>query len=103
MPDRLPPQLASPSTKPPENSDWVHEIKFDGYRTAAHVAGGEVHLITRSGLDWTHRFGDLPRAFKALPCKAAIIDGAIVVLDDRGISRFAALKDALAEGAATTE
>jgi bifunctional non-homologous end joining protein LigD len=99
--DRLPPQLASPAAAPPgdEKEVWLHEIKFDGYRTMAHLAGGEVKLITRAGLDWTRRYGDLPRAFKPLPCQQALIDGEIVVTDDKGITRFAALQDALAEGA----
>ena len=99
MPDRLAPQLASPAPKPPAGNDWLHEIKFDGYRTLAHLEGGAVKLITRSGLDWTHRFGDLPRAFSTLPSTNALIDGEIVVLDQKGISRFAALQDALADGA----
>ena len=65
----------------------------------AHVSAGAVHLITRGGLDWTKRYGDLPEAFRQLPCRDAIIDGEIVVLDDEGISRFALLQDALADGA----
>ena len=99
MPDRLAPQLASPAQKPPAGADWLHEIKFDGYRTMAHLTDGEVKLITRSGLDWTHRFGDLPEAFASLPCRDALIDGEIVVLDSKGISRFSARQNALAEGA----
>ena len=55
--------------------------------------------MTRGGLDWTHRYGDLADAFRALPCREAIVDGEIVVLDDRGISRFALLQDALSRGA----
>jgi DNA ligase D len=99
MPDRVAPQLASPTETPPKGNDWLHEIKFDGYRTMAHVERGAVKLITRSGLDWTHRFGDLPAAFGALPCSSAVIDGEIVVLDEKGISSFGALQNALAEGA----
>ncbi|TIL28947.1 MAG: ATP-dependent DNA ligase, partial [Mesorhizobium sp.] len=49
--------------------------------------------------DWTRRYGDLPLAFAGLPCRDAIIDGEVVVLDARGISRFALLQDALAQGA----
>ena len=65
----------------------------------ARVSPESVRLITRSGLDWAKRYGDLPEAFRLLPCTEAIIDGEIVVLDDKGISRFAALQDALSEGA----
>ncbi|MEP6564460.1 MAG: non-homologous end-joining DNA ligase, partial [Mesorhizobium sp.] len=103
VPARIEPQLATQIARPPDGEDtgeqWLHEIKFDGYRTMAHVADGEVKLITRGGIDWTKRYGDLPHAFAKLPCSDAIIDGEIMVLDAKGISRFALLQDALAAGA----
>jgi DNA ligase D len=98
-PERLSPQLASPVAGPPEGADWLHEIKLDGYRTLAFRDGEEVRLVTRGGLDWTHRYGDLAEAFRALPCREAVVDGEIVVLDAGGVSRFALLQDALSRGA----
>jgi DNA ligase D len=98
MPSRVEPQLATAVAHPPSGDDWLHEIKFDGYRTAVHVVDGAATFVTRSGLDWTKRYGTLKAAFAKLPCATAIIDGEIVVTDDKGISRFAALQDALAEG-----
>ncbi len=104
-PSRIEPQLATQVPKPPggplEDTGelWLHEIKFDGYRTMAHVTNGEVRLITRGGIDWTKRYGDLPQAFSRLPLSQAIIDGEIMVLDEKGISRFALLQDALSAGA----
>ena len=92
-------QLASPAEKLPPAAGYLHEIKFDGYRTLAFLDGGTTRLITRGGLDWTKRYGDLPLAFAELGCKDAIIDGEIVVLDKSGISRFGMLQDALSEGA----
>ncbi|TCN29373.1 DNA ligase D [Sinorhizobium americanum] len=98
-PARIEPQLATQAIVPPDAKEgWLHEIKFDGYRTMAHLAGGTVRLITRGGLDWTKRYGDLPEAFQRLPCRDAIIDGEIVVLDESGISRFALLQEALSTG-----
>ncbi|MGO4620309.1 DNA ligase D [Ensifer sp. 2YAB10] len=101
-PLRIEPQLASPTPKPPGGLPgkevWLHEIKFDGYRTMADISDGNIRLSTRSGLDWTKRYGDLPDAFRKLPCHEAIIDGEIVVLDDKGISRFGLLQDALSTG-----
>lgn len=99
MPERLSPQLATAADAPPHQKGWLHEIKFDGYRTMAHLTDGTAKLITRSGLDWTKRYGDLALAFAKLPCREAIIDGEVVALDQKGISRFAALQDALSEGA----
>lgn len=101
MPARLEPQLATSVQSPPvdtREAEWLHEIKFDGYRTMAHVADGAVKFVTRSGLDWTKRYRDLESAFARLPCREAVIDGEVVVPDDKGISRFAALQDALAAG-----
>lgn len=98
MPARLEPQLATAVASPPTEKGWLHEIKFDGYRTAAHINEGVVTFITRSGLDWSKRYGRLKVAFEGLACESAIIDGEVVVTDDRGISRFAALQDALAAG-----
>ncbi|MGH6887155.1 MAG: non-homologous end-joining DNA ligase, partial [Geminicoccales bacterium] len=98
LPDEVRPQLASPASRVPDGEEWLHEIKFDGYRTIARVDQGVVKLITRSGLDWTDRYGILGKAFAALPCKQALIDGEIVVQDERGIASFAALQDALSEG-----
>lgn len=100
MPDKIDLQLATAAEAPPKDTrDWLHEIKFDGYRTLAFIEDGKTRLITRGGLDWTRRYGDLPKAFAALDCKQAIIDGEIVVLDIEGISRFGMLQDALSEGA----
>jgi bifunctional non-homologous end joining protein LigD len=76
----------------------VHEIKFDGYRTLAFLDGGKVRLVTRSGLDWTGRYGNLPKAFGALSGHSAILDGEIVVVDEKGISRFSRLQQALSDG-----
>jgi DNA ligase D len=98
LPRTFRPQLASPTTRVPGGEEWLHEIKFDGYRTIARIDQGEVRLITRSGLDWTERYGGLAKAFQGVPCQQALIDGEIVVQDDRGIASFAALQDALSAG-----
>ena len=92
------PLLATSAAHVPEGDDWLHEIKFDGYRTIARIDRGEVRLITRSGLDWTERYGVLAQAFGAIPCEQALIDGEIVVQDARGVSSFSALQDALSQG-----
>ncbi len=83
----------------PEGTGWLHEVKFDGYRLQAHVSAGKVKLFTRSGLDWTKRFGEpLRRELLGLNCKQAIIDGEIVVLSDKGVASFAHLQADLSEG-----
>lgn len=99
MPGFIEPCLASLQSTPPEGPDWLHEVKFDGYRVQAHVSGGKVRLFSRSGLDWTAKFGSgLEKAFATLPGKDAILDGEVVALSDAGVSSFSALQAALSDG-----
>ncbi len=95
MPDFIPPQLCKVVARPPSGADWVHEIKFDGYRMQMHVADGEAKLLTRKGLDWTGKFSAIAKAGAKLP--NCIIDGEIVALDHHGHPSFAALQAALSE------
>ena len=74
-------------------------MKFDGYRIEAHVGGGAVKLYTRTGLDWTRRFGShVAAALSGLDVKSAVIDGEIVVLGKGGVSTFSELQLALSDG-----
>ncbi len=98
-PGFVPPALATLRASAPAGSRWLHEIKFDGYRLQAHVADGKAGLLTRSGLDWTDRFGvAVPAALAALPAGTAIIDGELVVEAAGGASDFSALQADLSEG-----
>lgn len=89
------PQLATLVEKPPEGPNWVHEIKYDGYRIQAAKLNGAVQLYARSGLDWTGKLPHLAAAVAALPVRSARLDGEIVVLEERGRSSFSALQQAL--------
>lgn len=100
MPKTWKPQLAEEQAEPPSGAEWVHEIKYDGYRTLCLFENGKVKLLTRNGHDWTHRYGAPAKALATLPCKSAIIDGEIVVQDPRGVTRISLLEQALAEGQA---
>ena len=90
------PQLCTTVDRPPSGEDWVHEIKFDGYRMQLRIAaGGKATLKSRKGLDWTDRFAPLAKRSTSLP--DAIIDGEVVALDEHGVPDFAALQAALSE------
>jgi bifunctional non-homologous end joining protein LigD len=100
LPAFTPPQLASEAAAPPEGEHWVHELKLDGYRIQAHIdKPGKVRLYTRSGLDWTHRMPSIARGLGSLAVESAILDGEVVVLDEKGQSSFAYLQAAFEEGA----
>ncbi|MEQ8695162.1 MAG: DNA ligase D [Bauldia litoralis] len=92
------PQLASLVDAPPDGDDWLHEIKYDGYRAIAAIGGGEAAIHTRRGHDWTDRFQPLVRPLLDLPCRAALFDGEVTVTDKAGRTDFGALQDALGEG-----
>lgn len=92
MPDKLGPQLAVLAAHPPAGEGWIHEIKFDGYRLLAFIKAGKVKLVTRKGLDWTHKFPDIAKALAKLKADSAIVDGEAVVLDKQGRSDFQSLQ-----------
>ena len=91
--DFIEPQLATLQRQAPSGKEWLHEVKFDGYRMQAQIAGTDVRLLTRTGLDWTERFGGgIVAALGALKCSDAVLDGEIVVLGDNGVSSFSLLQ-----------
>ncbi len=93
------PQLARLDAAAPDSDGWVHEVKFDGYRCLAAVAGGRVRLHTRTGLDWTDRFGALTADFARLACRSALIDGEVTA-PGAAAGAFAALQARLEGGGA---
>ncbi len=97
LPDFVPPALASLHATAPSGPDWLHEIKFDGYRIEARLDRGKVQLFTRNRQDWTHRFAPIAAAVAKLPAKTALLDGEVVVETDKGISSFSLLQIALKE------
>ena len=85
-------QLASAVMRPPSGDEWLHEIKFDGYRMAATLDRGEVRLTTRNQLPYTERFPEIVEALAGLPVRSAVLDGEIVALRRDGRSDFGALQ-----------
>lgn len=99
LPAFVPPALATLATKAPAGSRYLHEIKFDGYRIQARVENGAVRLLTRTGLDWTDRFGTgIPAELTRFPIRTGLFDGEIVVESGNGATDFSALQADLSEG-----
>jgi bifunctional non-homologous end joining protein LigD len=98
LPDFVPLSLATLYDQPPTGAGWLHEIKFDGYRTEARLDHGAIQLLTRKRQDWTHRFKPVAEAVSRLPATTALLDGEIVVEDHRGISDFSLLQTDLRDG-----
>ena len=98
LPDFVPPSLATLHSIPPDGAEWIHEIKFDGYRIEARLDHGAVRLLTRKQLDWTHRFARIAKAVATLPAETALLDGELIVEDENGISSFSLLQTDLKNG-----
>jgi bifunctional non-homologous end joining protein LigD len=98
LPDFIAPELALQSETPPAGEGWLHELKLDGYRMQARKDGDRVQLLTRTGLDWTHRMKTIAAFVAALPVEQAVFDGEVVVLAENGSTSFADLQAAFQEG-----
>ncbi len=98
LPAFVEPCLATLADKAPDSGNWIHEIKFDGYRLQARLDNGKVKLLTRSGLDWTRKFPSIAKAIAELPADRALIDGELVVDDPNGVSSFSLLQQELKTG-----
>jgi bifunctional non-homologous end joining protein LigD len=90
-----PVQLAKLVDRVPEGKAWLHELKFDGYRSLVSLGGGQAHAFTRSGLDWSEKFAAGVEDVLTLPVESALIDGEVVVIDDDGRTNFQALQAAI--------
>jgi len=75
----------------PTGADWVHEVKFDGYRVQPHKTGRQVEILSRNGHDFTARYLPIALVLAELPVRSAILDGELVAADASGIPDFAAL------------
>lgn len=89
------PQLATLVDHPPTGENWVHEVKYDGYRILVFFRNGEVQIRTRNGHDWTDKFPLIAQAFQKLETGTFVLDGEVVVINDKGVSDFKALQEAL--------
>ncbi len=98
LPSFIPPELALQATTAPKIAGWLHELKLDGYRVQVRKDGARVRLLTRTGLDWTHRMRPIAQQLKDLPAESAILDGEVVVLNENGTTSFADLQAAFQEG-----
>jgi bifunctional non-homologous end joining protein LigD len=94
MPGFIKPQLATLKAKAP-SGDWLHEIKYDGYRIQLHTDHGIKKAYTRNGLNWVKRFSVIAGAID-IPGQA-IIDGEVVVIHE-GRTNFSELQAELAKG-----
>lgn len=92
------PQLATLVDAVPDGDDWLHEIKYDGYRLMAIKSDGQVRLITRNGNDWTTRFAAVAEGLARVPAATAVLDGEVVAFEGSGRTSFQMLQASLEAG-----
>jgi ATP-dependent DNA ligase len=97
LPAFIQPQLSKLVKAPPAGQNWAHELKYDGYRIHARLVGGEVRLLTRTGLDWTGRYEATARAVSVIAAKAAYLDGELCAVRPDGTTSFPELQAATNE------
>jgi len=95
LPAFVRPQLATLVDSVPQGDEWLHEVKFDGYRELCRIDEGRAVFLTREGQDWTSRFGSLVEAAQNLPVRRALLDGEVVALEEDGKTNFQLLQNSL--------
>lgn len=95
LPTFRPFALATLEKSVPTGEGWLFEMKFDGYRAQAAIAGSQVRMYSRGGHDWTRQFGYVVPALSQLTNGTALIDGEICAIDEHGRTNFTLLKNSL--------
>ena len=94
LPGWIKPQLTKLVDQPPDGSEWLHELQFDGYRMHARLDRGAVRLLTRTGLDWTPKYSGVAAAVASLPARQAYLDGELCGVRPDGTTSFSLIQNA---------
>ena len=94
LPGWIKPQLTRLVDQATDGPDWLHEIKFDGYRMHARLDRSVVRLMTRTGLDWTHKYPVIAAAVGSLPARQAYLDGELCGVRPDGTTSFSLIQNA---------
>src|SRR3979409_85018 len=94
LPSWIKPQLTKLVDAPPDGPDWLHEIKFDGYRMHARLDRGAVRLLTRTGLNWTRKYPAIASPVASPPARQAYLDGELCGVRPDGTTSFSLIQNA---------
>ena len=92
LPRWVRPQLTQLVDPAPEGDQWLHEIKYDGYRMMARLDRGAARLLTRTGLDWTHKYPAIATAASSIGARQAYLDGELCGVGPDGITSFSMIQ-----------
>lgn len=91
MPHKVKPMFATPADAPFDKPGWLFEIKWDGYRAISEVKGKDIKLYSRNGVSFVDRYKPVVQSLQQLG-HTAVLDGEVVVVDDKGKSEFQLLQ-----------
>ncbi|HEU5074358.1 MAG TPA: DNA ligase D, partial [Polyangiaceae bacterium] len=89
------PELATLVTEVPDGDDWLHEMKFDGYRILLQVDGSTVRCLTRRGNDWAERLPHLVHDVAELGLPPTLLDGELCAVESDGTTNFQKLQNSV--------
>ena len=92
MPHEIKPMLATPSDEVFDNDNWLFEIKWDGYRAIAEIENREVNLYSRNNISFNEKFKPIVESL-SFTDHNVILDGEIVSVDEKGVSKFQLLQN----------
>src|SRR5690349_21834645 len=92
FPKTIRPMLATLIDGPVNEPGWLYEIKWDGYRAVALLNKGKVNLLSRNNKSFNEKFYPVTDALKKWKINA-VIDGEVVVLNEKGVSNFGSLQN----------
>src|SRR5690349_11276905 len=87
-----PAQLTQPVDAAPDGDQWLHEIKFDGYRMHARLDRGAVRLLTRTGLHWTLKYPAIAASVEKIGARQAYFDGELCGVRPDGVTSFSMIQ-----------
>src|SRR3984893_13643297 len=94
LPQWIRPQLTEQVDAAPDGPEWLHEIKFDGYRMHARLNRGAVRLLTRTGLDWPPKYPAIAAAVATLGARQAYLDGELCGVRPDSTTSFSLIQNA---------
>ena len=95
------PELAALVKAAPEGTDWLHEMKLDGYRMHARLDAGHVQILTRRGNDWTQKYPSVAKDIATLPARNAYLDGELCGVGPDGRTAFNLIQNSMEHGDAS--
>ena len=102
MPRSFYPELATLVEKPPSGNEWLHEVKFDGYRLLCFIKDKKIKFLTRNQKDWTEKFKELQLEINKLNLKSAILDGEVIAINKKKQSDFQLLSNSISKKGKST-